>query len=81
MLARCESEDAIDRFFESTLLGRKLADGWHVRLGPLRATFNALSDLPADIGPIGPDEPVVAFTLARMKLPQLAAVPSLGSPG
>src|SRR6185503_4061522 len=73
MFAAWESHDAIDEFLASTRLGRGFATGWHVRMTFQRrwghvTAFDRLTEGGAEQDP---DAPVVAVTLARMKLPQV----------
>jgi hypothetical protein len=73
MFAAWESETAIDDFLQRTRLGRVLAAGWHVRLQFLRRWGHvaAFDGLPTKAGETDPDAPVVAVTVARMKLLQV----------
>jgi hypothetical protein len=77
-----ESEDALDAFLADTKLGRKLSAGWHVRLKFLRqwGQFSEFGDLPANVDDADPTQPVVAVTLARLKLPQLFRFIRWGKP-
>lgn len=82
MFAAWESQDAIDEFLASTSLGRVLANGWHVRLAFQRrwGYVSAFDGLPESVGPQDPAAPVVAVTLARMKLPQVPRFIHWGRP-
>lgn len=73
MFAAWENEAAIDGFLQHTALGRKLAAGWHVRLRFMRrwGKVAAFDGLPAVAEETDPDAPVVAVTVARMKLSQM----------
>ena len=82
VFAQWENESAIDAFLDKNNLGKKLAKGWHVRLAFLRQwgsidefvipkVSNELDD---------PDAPVVAITLARMKLLQVPRFIRWGRP-
>lgn len=73
MFAEWEDEPALERFLAHDRLGRQLAGGWHVRLQFLRryGQLAALPDLPPRAGRADPEEPIVAVTLARLKLPEL----------
>jgi hypothetical protein len=73
MFAAWDSEAAIDEFLQRTRLGRALAEGWHVRLQFLRRWGHvaAFDGLPANAGETDPDGPLVAVTVARMKLLQV----------
>jgi hypothetical protein len=83
MFAAWESHAAIDEFLGSTELGRAFATGWHVRMAFQRrwgyiTEFDGLAEsvrLAQD-----PDAPVVAVTLARMKLPQVPRFIHWGRP-
>jgi hypothetical protein len=82
VFASWESEPAIDAFLTETALGRALTTGWHVRLEFLRrwgrvATFD---DLPASVGDTDPSAPVVAVTLARLKLAEVPRFIRWGRP-
>jgi hypothetical protein len=82
MFAAWESEAAIDDFLAQTKFGRSLAAGWHVRLAFQRrwghiTEFDGLTDDPVEQDP---DAPVVAVTLARMKLPQVLRFIRWGKP-
>jgi hypothetical protein len=82
MFAAWESEAALDAFLAETKLGRALTAGWHVRLNFLRqwGRFAELGELPANVADADPAQPVVAVTLARLKLPQLARFVRWGKP-
>jgi hypothetical protein len=82
MFASWESEGALDGFLADTKLGRKLSAGWHVRLRFLRqwGRFPEFDPLPASDDEGDPAQPVVAVTLARLKLPQLCRFIRWGKP-
>ena len=87
MFASWENEETLEEFLASTQLGRKLAAGWHVRLNFLRrwGHVSALDGLPALAEHYDPSgsvrtQPVVAVTLARMKLFQVPRFISWGRP-
>lgn len=82
IFAQWRSEADVDRFLTDSELGRQLAGGWHVRLQFLRrwSTIAALADLPARAGPWDSAEPVVAVTLARMRLTQVPRFLAWGKP-
>ncbi|MBC8073192.1 MAG: hypothetical protein IAG13_33025 [Deltaproteobacteria bacterium] len=73
MFAAWDDEAAIDAFLQRTRLGRALAAGWHVRLQFLRrwGKVAAFDGLPAKAGETDPDGPVVAVTVARLKMLQV----------
>ena len=82
VFARWEDEDALAAFLSRDRLGRRLAEGWHVRLEFLRrwGTISALPDLPERSGQTDRTEPVVAVTVARMRLPQVPRFLKWGKP-
>lgn len=82
MFAQWEDESALDRFLDAQPFGGRLAAGWHVRLQYLRryGTISALSDLPEQVGTWDPEEPIVAVTIARMKLRELPRFLRWGRP-
>lgn len=82
MLARWESEEAVDRFLAESRLGPQLAEGWHVRLDFIRrwGRVAEFSDLPEEIGHQDPEEPVAALTLARLKHSQVPRFIRWGKP-
>lgn len=82
MFAAWESQAAIDKFLDSTEIGREFATGWHVRLAFLRRwghirEFDGLGESDSEQDP---EAPVVAVTLARMKLPQVPRFIYWGKP-
>ncbi len=82
MFASWQSEGAIDDFLDDTELGRAFAAGWHVRLTFLRrwGHISEFAGLPKSMGEQDPNAPVVAVTLARMKLPQVPRFIRWGKP-
>ncbi|MGL5811702.1 MAG: hypothetical protein ACRCYQ_17310 [Nocardioides sp.] len=82
VFARWEDADALDRFLDGHRFGAALSAGWHVRLEFLRryGTLACLADLPVRSGAWDKAEPVVAVTLARLKLPHLPRFLSWGKP-
>jgi hypothetical protein len=82
MFAAWESQSAIDDFLGSTKLGRAFAAGWHVRLAFLRrwGHVSEFDGLPESVGEQDPTAPVVAVTIARMKLPQVPRFIRWGKP-
>jgi hypothetical protein len=82
MFAAWENDAAIDEFFAGTKLGRVLAAGWHVRLAFQRrwGHAKAFDGLPESLGEQDLASPVVAVTLARMKLPQVPRFIRWGRP-
>jgi hypothetical protein len=82
MFAEWEDESALERFLADDHLGRRLSDGWHVRLQYLRryGEVAALAGLPVRAGRWDPEEPIVAVTVARLKLPELPRFLKWGRP-
>jgi hypothetical protein len=82
VFAEWEDEAALEAFLTERPLGRVLDGGWHVRLEFLRrwGSVRELAHLPAEAGRSDPGEPVVAVTLARMRLPQLRRFIHWGRP-
>jgi len=82
MFASWQSEADLDAFLANDKLGRELAGGWHVRLEFIRRWGNvdAFGGLPESVRATDPEEPVVAVTLARMKMPQLPRFIKWGKP-
>jgi hypothetical protein len=69
-IAGWEDDSALDRFLAGHPLATRLADGWHVRLRPIRVS-GAWSDFPAlpdQETPIEEGEPVAVLTLGRLKV-------------
>jgi hypothetical protein len=82
MFAAWESHAAIDDFLADISLGRALAGGWHVRLAFERrwGHVSELDGLAEGGREQDPAAPVVAVTLARMKLPQVLRFIRWGRP-
>jgi hypothetical protein len=82
VFARWDDEAALDAFLAGTELGRALAEGWHVRLEFLRrwGQVSGFDDLPASAHQVEPSTPVVAVTLARLKLPEVPRFVRWGKP-
>jgi len=82
MFAYWDNEEALDAFLTNTRLGHKLAAGWHVRLRFLRqwGQFSEFGNLPKPVTDADPDQPIVAVTLARLKLPELFRFIHWGKP-
>lgn len=82
MFARWEHESAVESFLAEHPLGGRLAVGWHVRMVFLRrwSRLAAMPDLPTRSGEWDPAEPVVAVTVARMKLPEVPRFLKWGKP-
>jgi hypothetical protein len=82
VFASWETEHALDTFLIESELGRTLATGWHVRLEFLRqwGQISELPDLPASAAEVDPATPVVAVTLARLKLLEVPRFIRWGKP-
>ncbi len=82
MFAQWENEVAIDSFLKQHKFGEIMAQGWHTRLLLMRqwgrVTEFQVPDVYAQNE--GPDDPVVAVTLARMKLPEVPRFIHWGRP-
>lgn len=77
-----ENEAALDTFLNESRLGRLLATGWHVRLRFFRrwGHFSGLEGLIEEPDQRGLEAPVVALTLARLKLPEVFRFVHWGRP-
>lgn len=82
VFAEWTDERALDAFLTDHPLGRSLATGWHVRLEFLRrwGSVAPFAHLPERANRSDPNEPVVAVTLARMRLPELVRFIHWGRP-
>lgn len=82
VFAQWESEQALDDYLATHVLGQHLARGWHVRLEFVRrwGAVTGLHRLPLNASTMDLDEPVVAVTLAHLKLPQLSRFFRWGRP-
>ncbi|HET7445305.1 MAG TPA: hypothetical protein VFJ57_11650 [Solirubrobacterales bacterium] len=79
MIAAWESDEALDEFGGSHPLAATFAEGWEVRMRPLRVSghWPEMPWLPEQPLPVDDEEPVVALTLGRLRLAR--AVPFLRS--
>ena len=81
MFAAWEDEGAIDRFLESSRLGSAFLAGWHLRMSFLRrwGSVREFDDLPPkEAG--DPSAPVAAYTLARLRIPEVPRFIRWGRP-
>lgn len=82
VFASWKNVEALDVFMGDTKLGCVLSDGWHVRMEFLRqwGQFSEFDDLPANADDTDPAQPVVAVTLARLKIPHVFRFIRWGKP-
>jgi len=82
VFAQWRDEGALERFLREDALGRHLSAGWHVRLEFLRrwSTLKALPGVPVAAGDWEQEEPVVAVTVARMRLREVPRFLEWGKP-
>ena len=82
MFAAWESVEAIEDFLNRTKLGQKMAAGWHLRMSFLRrwGLVRELNFLAEGSEDTDPNAVVSAFTLARMKLPEVPRFIRWGRP-
>jgi hypothetical protein len=82
VFAEWADEAALEAFLAQRPFGRTLSAGWHVRLEFLRrwGTVRELAHLPVEAERTDPGEPVVAVTLARMRMPELPRFIRWGRP-
>lgn len=82
MFAAWESEEAIEQFLSKSELGHAFAAGWHLRMRFLRrwGSVREFADLPEDTGGSDPSAPVAAYTLARLKIPEVPRFIKWGRP-
>ncbi len=83
LFAAWENETALEAFLDENVLGRQLAKGWHLRLDFLRQ-WGQLAALQGRLPPPPPNQnpggPIVAVTLARLRLPELPRFIRWGRP-
>ena len=82
MFAAWEDEAALEAWLQTARLGQTVAEGWHVRLRFLRrwGALQALEGLPRTAEATDPQHPVVAITIARMRLLQIPRFLRWGRP-
>ncbi len=82
VFAEWEDPAALDAFLGTPGLGERLRSGWHVRMRFVRrwGSVREFAHLPRESSPTDADEPVVAITLARMKLPEIPRFIRWGRP-
>ena len=72
LVAFWDDDTALDRFLAGHPLAAKLADGWHLRLAPLRA-FGSWPGLPSDTPAsraVAHEGPVAVLTMGKLKFTQ-----------
>lgn len=82
MFAAWDSAAALDDFLAQSKLGQAFAAGWHVRMRFQRrwGHISEFDGLAESVGEQDPDAPVVAVTLARMRLPEVPRFIHWGKP-
>ncbi len=82
VFAAWQQEGAIDEFLQSSRLGRALATGWHVRMEFVRrwGEIRELDGLPRTALTLDDHQPVVAVTLARLRMSQALRFIRWGKP-
>jgi hypothetical protein len=82
VFAAWESSEALDEFLATTKLGNTLSKGWHVRLELLRqwGQFPEFDNVATTGENMDINQPVVAVTLARLKLPHVFRFIRWGKP-
>ncbi len=82
IFAAWQSQSAIDDFFTKHKLGQKVALGWTVRMSFLRrwGSVKEFAHLPKEMPEGDPEAPVVAVTLARMRLSEVPRFIHWGKP-
>ncbi len=82
VFAQWENEAALDQFLAQNSLGKVLSKGWHLRLEFMRqwGSISGFKIPEATIDPDTPDAPVVAVTIARMRLPEVPRFIRWGKP-
>ena len=76
-----DDDAALDAFVAESPVARSFADGWHVRLQPLRATgeWPGITPLVDATQPVDDDEPVAVLTYGKLRLRK--ALPFLRTSG
>ena len=82
VFAEWENEESLERFLAEHPFGRRLATGWHVRLQFQRrwGSVAEFGHLPEIADRSDPNEPIVAVTMARMRLIELPRFIKWGRP-
>lgn len=82
VFAQWENETAIDNFLKQNRMGKILFRGWHTRLKFIRqwGKFSDFEFPSEDLPSVDSDSPVVAVTIARMKMFQVPRFIKWGRP-
>jgi hypothetical protein len=82
VFAAWDEESSLDAFLAQAEFGRRLTNGWHVRLELLRrwGSVAELDEFPVSAEQGEADDPVVAVTLARLKLSEVPRFIRWGKP-
>ena len=82
MVAAWESDAMLDDFLRLHPIAQHLAEGWRVRLEPLRVfgAWAGMSGLPARALPVADEEPVGILTLGRLRLGRISAFRRAAAP-
>jgi hypothetical protein len=82
VFAAWQNEGALEAFLRSCRLGRALATGWHVRMEFVRrwGAIRELDGLPQTALTLDDHQPVVAVTLARLRISQAFRFVRWGKP-
>jgi hypothetical protein len=82
VFAQWENEAAIECFLKENSFGKRLAKGWHTRLTFMRQWGKITGfEIPGETHDVDSiDAPVVAVTIARMKLPEVPRFIRWGRP-
>ncbi|TNE54329.1 MAG: hypothetical protein EP338_07905 [Bacteroidetes bacterium] len=82
VFAQWENESAIDEFLKSHQTGKLLSNGWHIRMNYLRQWGKIDKfQIPESTSEMDkPENPVVAVTIARMRLSQVPRFIRWGRP-
>lgn len=75
LVAAWDNDAALDYFLGNGAFASELAEGWSIRMQPLRAygSWSALPDFPKGPAAHSDDEPVAVLTLGRVKLGRFPA--------
>ncbi|MGA8746738.1 MAG: hypothetical protein WB507_12890 [Solirubrobacterales bacterium] len=70
LIAAWEDDGAVEEFSRRHPLARRFADGWNVRMEPLRVSgfWSGMPDLPSQERATDDGEPVAVLTLGRLRL-------------